>query len=107
MAKIHSKIGFSNPEETAPGVWEDVISEREYFGTIIRQSRQWQATQNVNDNLVLNNRISVVSDDFARDNFSTMKYIIWGGVYWEISSVEVERPRLILSIGGVYNGPKA
>lgn len=107
MAKIHTRIGFSNSVEVTPGVWEDQPTEREYYGEVIRQARQWQNTSQVNDNLVLNNRITVVSDDFASSNFSTMRYIIWGGVYWKISNVEIDRPRFILTLGGVYNGPKA
>lgn len=107
MAKIHTKIGFSNQVETSPGVWENQPTEREYYGDVIRQSRQWQPTSQVNDNLVIKNRISVVSDDFANNNISMLLYIVWGGVYWKVSDVEVQRPRLIFSLGGVYNGPKA
>jgi hypothetical protein len=107
MAKFSGTIGYAQSVETAPGVWTDQVSERRYFGDVIRESRQNTNSGNLNDNIVVNNRVSVVADDFANENFSTMKYIVWYGVYWEITSVEVQRPRLILSLGGVYNGPKA
>lgn len=107
MAKFHGNIGYTLSVETAPGVWTDEISERDYYGDVIRESRQWTNPGQVNDNLVVNNRISIVADDFANENFSAMKYVIWNGVYWKVSTVEVQRPRLILSIGGVYNGNKA
>ena len=107
MAKFHGKIGYSSFVETTPGVWTDVITEREYYGDVIRESKQWTNSGQVNDNLTINNRISVVADDFANENFSAMRYAIWAGVYWKISSIELQRPRLILSLGGVYNGPKA
>lgn len=107
MAKFHGNIGYASSEQTAPGVYTDVITEREYFGEVIRESRQWTGTSQVNDNLVVNNRITIVADDFAYQNFSAMRYVIWYGVYWKVSTVEVQRPRLILSLGGVYNGPKA
>lgn len=107
MAKFHGRIGYSHFVETAPGVWADQPTEREYYGDVIRQSKQWTASSQVNDELVVNNRISITADDFANANFSAMRYVIWGGVYWKISNVDNQRPRLILSLGGVYNGPKA
>jgi len=108
MAKFHGNIGFASSTETAPGVWTDVVTEREYYGDVLRQTKQWTEMANqVNDSLTPNNRISVVGDDFAYLNFSTMRYVIWGGAFWKISNIEIQRPRLILSLGGVYNGPKA
>lgn len=107
MAKFHGKIGYAQSVETAPGVWTDQISEREYYGDVIRESKQWNNSGQVNDNLVINNRITIVADDFANANFSAMRYVIWTGVYWKITNIEIQRPRLILTIGGVYNGPKA
>jgi hypothetical protein len=107
MAKFHGPIGYAQSVETSPGVFTDQITEREYYGDVIRESRQWIASSQLNDNLTVNNRISIVSDDFANSNFSAMKYVIWSGVYWKISNVEIQRPRLILSLGGVYNGVKA
>jgi len=106
MAKFHGKIGYVTSTEGAPGVWTDQVSEREYYGDVIRETKQWNAGDKVNDNLVVNNRISITADDFATQNFSAMRYVIWTGVYWKVSNVEIQRPRLILSLGGVYNGPK-
>lgn len=107
MAKFHGKIGYSVQVETSPGVWVDQPTEREYYGDVIRESKQWTGTSQVNDDLTINNRISIVADDFANANFSAMRYIVWSGVYWKISNIDIQRPRLILSLGGVYNGPKA
>ncbi len=107
MAKFHDKIGYSQSVETSPGVWTDQITERTYSGEIQRETKQWTNSGQLNDNLVINNRISIISDDFANSNFSAMKYVVWHGVYWSISNIEILRPRLILSLGGVYNGIKA
>lgn len=107
MAKFHGLVGYSLSTETAPGVWTDTITEREYRGDIIRESKQWTNSGQVNQNLVLNQRISIVADDFANDNLPAMKYVKLSDAYWNISSVEISRPRLILSLGGVYNGNKA
>ena len=107
MAKFHGMIGYATSVETAPGVWTNQISEREYFGEVIRETREWRSSGSVNDNLTVGNRITITADDFANQNFSAMRYVIWDGVYWKITSVEVQRPRLILSLGGVYNGNTA
>lgn len=104
MARFSGKIGFATDTETSPGVWQAVITERLYYGDVIRDTRRANDSGVVNDTISLNNRISVVADGYANENISAMKYVEWAGSRWEISSVEVQRPRLILSVGGVYNG---
>lgn len=108
MARFSGPIGYVvGNTQIAPGVLVENVEERIYYGDVLTQTKQWRETQNVNDDLVINNRISIVADDFANSNFSSMKYVIWDGVYWKVKNVEIQRPRLILSIGGVYNGIKA
>ncbi len=106
MAKFHGSIGYATSTETAPGVWTDVISSREYFGDVLRETKEWRQANQVNDNLTFSNRISITADDFAFSNFTAMRYVVWAGQYWKVSNVEIQRPRLILSLGGVYNGPR-
>lgn len=104
MAKFYGKIGFAVTVETKPGVWVEQITERNYSGDVIKNTIGWKPGDTVNDNLTINNTISVISDPYANANFSTMRYIIWMGVAWKISNINVLRPRLILTIGGLYNG---
>lgn len=104
MAKFYGSIGYAETSETTPGVWEEVIAERNYSGDVLRRSSRWQGGENLNDDLIVTNEISIVADPFANENFHTMRYIKWMGATWKITKVEVQRPRLILSIGGVYNG---
>lgn len=103
MAKFYGAIGYAETTETAPGVWSEGFTERNYFGDVIKNTRRWQAGENLNDNLVVNNIISIVADPFANDNIHTMRYVRWMGVAWKITNVEVQRPRLILTLGGVFN----
>jgi hypothetical protein len=109
MARFHGKVGYAHDEESpeGSGVWLKVVTEREYSGDVIRDSRQLTSNGQVNDNLTITNRISIVSDDFANSNLASMIYVILYGVYWRVASFEINRPRLILSLGGVYHGPKA
>lgn len=104
MGKWFGKIGYAVTEETTPGVWVEQITERTYYGDIIRNTRRLQTSDKLNDDINVSNEISIVADPFARDNFHAMRYVEFMGTRWKVSSVEVQYPRLILSLGGVYNG---
>ena len=104
MSKWFGKIGYGKQKQIRPGVWEEIITEREYYGDIIKNTRKLQTTNQVNDDINVSNEISIVADPFANDNFYSMRYVEFMGTKWKISSVEVRYPRLILTIGGVYNG---
>ena len=104
MAKFYGKIGYANTVETKPGVYEEQIVERYYYGDLIRNTRRLQSADQVNDNINISNEISIVADPYATNNFHTMRYAVFMGTKWKISNVEVSYPRLILTLGGVYNG---
>ena len=108
MARFAGKIGYSDTVQIRPGVWVDHITEREYRGDVLRDSRSLDgAADKLNDDLSINNSFSVVADPYAYQNFHTIRYIWWMGQRWKVRTVEVQRPRLLLTIGGVYNGPTA
>jgi hypothetical protein len=107
MAKWFGKIGFANTIETTPGVWEEQITAREYFGEIYRNNRRLQTTDQVNDDINISNEISILADPFANENFHSMRYAEFMGTPWKITNVEVKYPRLILTLGGCYNGKQA
>lgn len=103
MAKFYGLIGYEVTVETEPGIYEETIIENEYYGDIIRNSRRLDQAAQVNDNINISNQISIVADPFANNNFHAMRYIEFMGAKWKITDVEVQYPRLILSIGGLYN----
>lgn len=104
MAKFYGKIGYAETKETCPGVWTEEITEKEYFGDLIRNSRRLQTASSINDNVVISNEISIIADPFAYKNFHSMRYVEFMGTKWNITNIEVQYPRLILSLGEVYNG---
>jgi hypothetical protein len=104
MGKWFGKIGYAETTETKPGVWKEQITEREYFGDLLRNSRRLQSTSSLNDNVIIANEISILADPFAYENFHAMRYATFMGTKWKISNVEVQYPRLILTLGDVYNG---
>lgn len=109
MARFHGQVGYGEAVEDPPnsGVWVNNIHEISYFGDVIRNARVLNSGEFLNDNISANNSISILADEYAIKHFFNIKYVNWSGVLWTVTSVEVQSPRLILSIGGVYNGPTA
>lgn len=110
MAKYFGKIGYGIPTEVKPGVWKNVITEFDYYGEIVQDYRKMQNSENLNDNVVLSNHFSILSDPFALTHIANMLYLEYLGTKWKINTVEIHYPRLTLWIGGVWNGesgPKA
>lgn len=104
MAKYYGQIGFAESVESSPGVYVEKIVERNYYGELVRNSRRLQSANQLNDNINISNEISIVADPYADKNFHMMRYIEFMGTKWKISNVEVQPPRLILTVGGVWNG---
>ena len=103
MAKFYGSIGYAETVETSPGVWKEQITKREYFGELVRNTRKLQTADQINDNININNEVSIIADPYAISNFHSMRYAEFMGTKWKISNVEVKYPRLILTLGGVYN----
>ena len=104
MARFSGKVGYIETVETGVGVWKPVITERKYRGDVTRAVRKLENGQDINDDITVNNEISIVADPYARTHFFAIRYVEWQGVKWKVSSVEVLYPRLILTLGGMYNG---
>lgn len=106
MAKYHGKVGFIKTVEdpVGSGVWTETVTERYYYGDVNRFVGRWASASKVNDDVDISNEISIVADSFANSNLQAMRYVEWCGALWKINSIDVQYPRLILSIGGVYNG---
>lgn len=104
MSKYFGKIGYGVTEESRPGVYEPRITEREYYGDIVRNTRRYENSGKVVDDLNINMTLSIVADPFAYQNFHQLKYAEYMGARWKATSVEPQYPRLIITLGGVYNG---
>lgn len=104
MAKWFGMIGFAESKETSPDVWEDIITDKPYYGEVIKNNRRLQPSEYLNDDINVSNEISILADPFANHNFHSIKYIVYLGTKWKVTNIEVKYPRLILSLGGVYNG---
>lgn len=104
MAKWFGKIGYAETVESKPGVWKEQITEREYFGDLLRNSRRLQSSSSLNDNVIISNEISILADQFAYQNFHSIRYAEFMGTKWKVLNIEVQYPRLLLTLGDVYNG---
>ena len=104
MPTFYGNIGYAISKETAPDVSVEDIVEHKYSGDVYRNTRKLQSGNQVNDSIDISNEISILSDPFANENFHSMRYVTYMGAKWKVSSVEVRYPRLILTVGGLYNG---
>lgn len=104
MAKYFGMIGFAYTVETTPDVWEEKILERPYYGDMLRRSRRLQTADKLNDDIEISNELSILADPYAQQNFFQMRYAEFRGTKWKITNVDVQYPRLTLTLGGVYNG---
>ena len=104
MAKFYGAIGYIVQVKTGPGVWEDKEVEKIYRGDVILNQQRWQKSEEISDNFNLDNSISILADEFAYDNIGYIKYIVYRGTKWCVQSLSINRPRIVLQIGGLYNG---
>lgn len=103
--KYYGEIGFWKDDvEIRPGVYKPGIVKKTYTGDILRNNQRWNSSQHQNDDLNMSHRISIVSDVYLNENLSSIKYVTYMGSKWKVSSLEVQYPRVIIELGGVYNG---
>lgn len=104
MPKYFGKVGFAESVETAPGIWEDRIVERSFYGDVVRDLRRLQNHTKLNDDITITNSFSIVADKYAYANFHKIRYLEYMGTKWKVESVDASTPpRLILDVGAVYN----
>lgn len=104
MSKFSGMVGFVETEETAPGVYTEVSTEKHYKGDILRNTKQMQTGEHLNDDMTVSNLISIIANPYINNNLKSIRYVVWLGTRWKIRNIDVQSPRLILTIGGVYNG---
>lgn len=107
MARFFGAIGYVLQEETSPDVITEKPVERFYKGDLERNTRKLEKSDELNDNVDISNQVSILADPYALNHMFAMRYVKWMGAVWKITSVEVKQPRLILTLGGVYNGKVA
>lgn len=103
MARYYGAIGYAHSVQTAPGVYSEEITEYKYYGDVIRNLRRLSNGEHLNDDLSISNSLSIVADAYAYENFFAIRYAEWSGTIWKVTSVQVQRPRLILELGGLYH----
>ena len=104
MAKFSGKVGYIELKETSPGVWTEEVTERQYYGDLVRHGRRWASTDGVNERITFNQDISIVADPYLYDHMHNMRYVIFQNIKWEITNIEIERPRVRITTGEEDHG---
>ena len=105
--KFYDAIGYAESVERplGSGIYEDVITERKLYGEVLRNTRAQREGDKVNNDLSIGNRFSLIADTYADENFESIRYIKWKGRRFLVTDIEFAPPRLLITPGGVYNGP--
>ena len=98
------KVGYVTTLETSPGIWEEQVVERTYRGDMYKNNARWQNGESINDDINMTSTISFVADAFAYEHFSRIKYVQFMGVKWKVTQAYPQRPRIVVNLGGEYNG---
>lgn len=104
MGKFYGEVGYAVTVETSPGVWTPQIIEHVYTGDILKNTKRFEQRESLNDDITINNIISIIADPFAYENLYMLRYVKWMGACWKVSSIEIQPPRILLTLGGAYNG---
>ena len=104
MNKWYGKVGYVETTEVEAGLWDEVETVHEYYGEWIKKSSRFRVSSDVIDDQDVTAELSIMADSYAELHFHSIRYAEFGGVKWKVNTVEPRRPRLILSLGGVYNG---
>lgn len=107
MAKYYGNVGYVEYVETSPGICIEKIVERPYYGDLIRDISRWESTENLTDDVKLNNEVSIVADPYALDNYFNIRYITLNNSKWKVTAITVNFPRIVLNMGGLYHEQKA
>lgn len=104
MAKWYGQIGYVDIVETEPGVHDEIVTERPYYGDVLKNYRSLQNNEGSTVCSVnISNQISIVADPYANDHIYAMRYVTFQNSKWSVTNVDVQFPRLILSLGGLYH----
>lgn len=109
MARYCGRIGFVKLVESpeGSGIWREQATERRYKGNFVKKSVFMANRSAVADDLNMSNQLSIIGDSYATCNIGYIRYAEVDGTLWRVEEVEVNRPRLTLFLGGVYNGQQA
>ena len=104
MAKFYGEVGYIITTETSPGIFSEDLVKKYYYGDEIKHTVRVQSSDKINDDLIPSSQVSIIADPYANNNYLNIRYVMLHGVRWKITNVDIQRPRIILTLGGVYNG---
>lgn len=103
--RFYGLIGFATTNtDNDDDIWKEEIIAKPYMGDVIRHGWNAQPAEKLTKDIKLNAQISIIADEFAYDFMHLIRYAVYRNAKWEVTAIDIQRPRLILTLGGVYNG---
>lgn len=100
--KWFGEIGYFVESNNVDGIVTDSFITQQYYGDIIKDYKTNTSENAVNEDFELSNRISVVADPYLISHFHKIAWISFMETKFKVRSVELQYPRLIVSLGGVF-----
>lgn len=102
----YGRIGYvsTSQDPDHPTTWNESVSWRYYPGELSALSHRWMnSAEDSNSNINITNKLSIIADPYMCQNASAIRYVELMGSAWYVDSIQIEYPRIILSVGGVAN----
>ncbi len=104
MTRFRGSIGINRGSvETSPGIFEPSIEELEVTGEMRNPSARWPAHQQ-GGSVSARHALSIVTPEDSIVDYTEVVYVIWQSQKWSVVSIQYKRPRIELTLGGLYNG---
>lgn len=103
--KFSGKAGFRIDDvEIEPGVYKPQVVVKAIKGSVVSNSYQHQnSDKSTIDNVRITNQLSIVANQFLNKHITNLMYVEFQGVKWKVESFDIQPPRVVVSLGGVYN----
>lgn len=80
-----------------------MIDEVVVRGELRNVQASW-SQQSMNDTVRARHVLSVVTPEKSTIDFNAVVYVVWFNQKWTVTSIQYKRPRVELTLGGLYNG---
>lgn len=98
-------LGFAESKQVRPGIWDDEITEVPKLAEVRQRTETFQVEGNVIPEYKTTTSVSVLSQGPVKPDYSNLRYVLYAGERWIVTSAVHEPPRMTLFIGEVYSGP--
>lgn len=103
MGKVKLGVGFGSNQELEPGIYDDVLEEKTYYGEILENRRSFDQGTTLSGDVKITNQFSIMGNTYLFDNLEKIRYVRYRNQLWTVT-VDEGYPRVTFNLGGLYHG---